>query len=318
MSFFSILVPVFNQVGKMDRCMESIRAQGFKDFEVIMVDDGSTDDSYQMLQDYASKDDRVRVVRHEKNASLAAARYTGMKEASGEVIIYLDSDDYLSDNALEVRHQRFTTTDADIVRFGFVYEPENRVEIPPEVDDIFKAVSESVIAPSVWKNAYRKSVTDELLAHTEPFYCNMGEDVYFTHILFTFGKKIDRIDDVLYHYQLDTGMSSKEAGMAFDIPKFKKAMSDVLAVTEHVMSFIHEFNPEHEEIAKRSMDNMQHNTLMQRVTDKDLKKIVGYLAVINEMGLDELYEFGCNRLLRSKVLSDEGKISREEAWAMLL
>ena len=315
MSYFSILVPVYNQVGKMDRCVESIRAQGFKDFEVIMVDDGSTDGSYEMLQGFAVEDDRIRICRHDKNSSLTGARYTGMREASGEVIVFLDSDDYLSDNALEVLYERFSSTDADIVRFGFAFEPEGREEKPVVIKDALASLSDGSLSPSIWKNAYRKNVIEELLAHTEPFYCNMGEDVYFSHIFYTFGKKFDRIDDILYHYQVDTGMSSVEKAMAYDVVKFRKSLSDVEAVTKHVMSFIHEFNPEYEETVKKSMDNMHHFVLLQHtLKDNDLKNTVGYLAEVKDMELDELYEYGCNKLLRYKVLCDEGYMSLEQAW----
>ena len=66
MAYFSILIPVFNQVGKMEQCIESIREQTFGDYEVIFVNDGSTDDSLSMLDGYAAKDARCRVVSHKK------------------------------------------------------------------------------------------------------------------------------------------------------------------------------------------------------------------------------------------------------------
>ena len=102
MAFFSVLIPVYNQVGKMQECIDSLNAQSFTDLEIIMVDDGSTDDSYQMLLSFAGKDPRIKVFRHEKNSSLVGARYTGMQHASGEYVFFLDSDDSITADAFEI------------------------------------------------------------------------------------------------------------------------------------------------------------------------------------------------------------------------
>ena len=125
--FFSILVPVYNQVGKMDECIASLRAQTFPDFEAIFVDDGSTDASWPMLQGFVEQDERMSAVQHGENRSLLAARYTGMSHAKGEYILFLDSDDYLSDDALECLRNKLAAEPVDILRFGYRTEPQKMV-----------------------------------------------------------------------------------------------------------------------------------------------------------------------------------------------
>ena len=305
MSYFSILIPVYNQVGKMDRCIESVKNQTFKDFEVIMVDDGSTDDSYKMLQEFEASDDRFHAVRYEENGSLIKARYTGMEHARGDVIMFLDSDDYLLDTALEKIHDKFEQSDPDIVCFGFVTEPEGMKVPPLHTDDIIECIHKKTIFPTIWKNAYKKFVTDRLLETTEPFYCNMGEDVYFSHVLFTFGKKIDYVDDILYYYQRDTGMSSASATPEFSLPRFRKYLKDTYEAASHIVSFIEKYNPDKLETTKKATSNMNRFVLTQHfIRESDYRKIVQYIMEIKNLGYEELFDYACNSSIKKKVLYD--------------
>ena len=162
--FFSVLVPVYNQVGKMDRCVACLKAQGFRDFEVIFTNDGSTDDSAAMLAGFAKEDGRFRVISHERNASLLAARYTGMRAARGQYILFLDSDDWLEDNALEVlRDELAASPETEILRFGYIHEPDGTVKPPYPTEDPRQALLNGEFPPAIWKNCYRKDVIDRLL-----------------------------------------------------------------------------------------------------------------------------------------------------------
>lgn len=97
---FSILIPVFNKENTLKRCIDSIYAQKYDNFEVIMVNDGSSDKSSEICKHYAACDDRIKVVEKE-NDGLYLARIDGMKNAHGDYYIFLDADDYLQDELLE-------------------------------------------------------------------------------------------------------------------------------------------------------------------------------------------------------------------------
>ena len=97
---FSLIIPVYNVEAYLRDCLDSVLNQTFADWEAVCVNDGSTDGSAAILDDYAAKDERLRVVS-QANAGLSAARNAGMDAAKGDYILFLDSDDWLEDNALE-------------------------------------------------------------------------------------------------------------------------------------------------------------------------------------------------------------------------
>ena len=112
---YSIIIPIYNTEKFLPKCVESVLDQTFKDFEVILVDDGATDNCPKICDNFAKKDSRVKVI-HQQNGGLSVARNNGIEKAQGEYIIFLDSDDYWNDdNALL---QLNDAKQADIIIFG--------------------------------------------------------------------------------------------------------------------------------------------------------------------------------------------------------
>lgn len=110
----SIIVPIYNSEKYLGQCIESCMAQTYRNVEIILVDDGSTDRSLKISTEYAEKDSRIRVI-HQNNAGVSAARNAGIKSAKGEYISFLDSDDELCINAIEVLVEDMKRYKADIV-----------------------------------------------------------------------------------------------------------------------------------------------------------------------------------------------------------
>lgn len=117
----SVIIPIYNVSEWLDRCLESVAKQTFDDFKVILVNDGSTDDSAEKAQKYTEKDKRFRLV-HRENGGLSAARNTGLSYAKGEFVFYLDSDDYLKNDCFEKLISAQNQFDADIVQTNFYYD----------------------------------------------------------------------------------------------------------------------------------------------------------------------------------------------------
>lgn len=116
---FSVVIPVYNVEKYLDQCVESVISQTFRDFELILVDDGSPDGSGAMCDRWAEKDCRVRVV-HQANGGLSAARNTGIRQAEGTYILFLDSDDWWAENTvLEKIAAVIDRTVADVVSFNY-------------------------------------------------------------------------------------------------------------------------------------------------------------------------------------------------------
>ena len=110
----SVIVPVYNVEKYLEECIESIINQTHSDIEIILVDDGSTDNSGALCDEYASKDSRIRVI-HKENGGLSDARNCGMRAAKGEIISFVDSDDYLSPFFLEIMYEAMMNGNCDIV-----------------------------------------------------------------------------------------------------------------------------------------------------------------------------------------------------------
>ena len=113
----SIGVPIYNVGRYLRECLNSIMNQTFKDFEVIMVDDGSTDDSFMICQEYVARDNRFKLF-HQENKGLAGARNTCLKHMKGEYITWIDSDDWVEPDYLKILVDTQIKTEADLVNVG--------------------------------------------------------------------------------------------------------------------------------------------------------------------------------------------------------
>lgn len=127
MAEISIIVPVYQVEKYISQCIESILAQTFTDFELILVDDGSKDNSGKICDEYAEKDKRIRVL-HKENGGLSDARNKGLDNASGNYFMFVDSDDYIAPNMAECLYQNIIKEDADIAACNFRYVFEEDVE----------------------------------------------------------------------------------------------------------------------------------------------------------------------------------------------
>ena len=115
---FSVIVPIYNIEKYIRRCIDSVLLQSFTDFELILVDDGSPDSCGAICDEYAKKDERIKVI-HQENGGLVSARQAGIKAASGDYIFHLDGDDAVLPDALESAYKIICDTDADIVSFSY-------------------------------------------------------------------------------------------------------------------------------------------------------------------------------------------------------
>lgn len=116
----SVIIPVYNTEQYLSRCIDSVLAQSFKTFELILVDDGSTDSSPDIIREYAKKDGRIRVLT-QKHANAGAARNFGITCAEGNYISFLDSDDFFEPDMLEKAYKRITEEESEIAVFGSDY-----------------------------------------------------------------------------------------------------------------------------------------------------------------------------------------------------
>lgn len=132
--FASVIVPVYNVETYLLRCLDSIMDQDFEDYEVIIVDDGSTDGSGKLADQYAEKYPKRIQVIHQKNQGLGGARNTGIEAAQGDYYLFVDSDDTIEPNALSELWHKVSQTGAQIICFGMKSVNENGKVIAEMID----------------------------------------------------------------------------------------------------------------------------------------------------------------------------------------
>lgn len=155
--FFSIVIPVYNTIKELKRCVDSVVSQTFEDFELILVDDGSTDGSGELCDRLSAEDSRIKTI-HRENGGCAVARNTGIRSAEGDYLMFLDSDDlWDDDNALDTFYRMLQNRAVDIVCFGVsIYDEDgNLVKTrKAELTDGCGTDKTSVLRELVYKNQY--------------------------------------------------------------------------------------------------------------------------------------------------------------------
>lgn len=205
----SIIVPVYKAEKVIDRCVGSLVSQTLKEIEIILVNDGSTDASGAICDAYADKDDRVTVI-HQQNCGPSAARNTGLRNASGEYIAFVDCDDYLENNFCELMYHTAILNKVDIVNCDY-YREDERVEsiasqFPKDVvvehGEILLALKRAHETRIIWfacRNLYRKAL---LIRHQICFNeeLHLGEDPVFNLYAFYYAQSMYSLSRCLYHY----------------------------------------------------------------------------------------------------------------------
>ncbi len=130
MSKISIIIPVYKVEAFLGACLDSVLAQTYKDWEAICINDGSPDNCPKILEEYAARDSRIKVI-HQENKGLSVARNTGLKSATGEYVLFLDSDDVLHPQALEICAHLADENQAEMVSFALERVPANaKIDFP--------------------------------------------------------------------------------------------------------------------------------------------------------------------------------------------
>ena len=122
----SVVVPAYNKEPYIKQCMDSLVNQTFKNIEIIVVDDASTDNTLQILRDYEHKDSRVKIIAKDHNCGRHVARKTGVQATSGDYVLFVDADDEIELKACEVLYSYVTNNPADILHFGVSIHPEGK------------------------------------------------------------------------------------------------------------------------------------------------------------------------------------------------
>lgn len=170
--FFSIIVPVYKVEKYLEQCVDSVLLQSYQDYELILVDDGSPDKCPGMCDDFAGKNNRIRVI-HKKNGGLSDARNAGLAIARGEYVLFVDADDFINDIDLLTRMSFIMEeTDPDVVIFGFskyfekdqtLEEVRERMEYNCSIDKLNTKYSKGTVYDAIEDGAYKISACGKII-----------------------------------------------------------------------------------------------------------------------------------------------------------
>ena len=205
----SIIVPIYNKEKYLDRCMNSLVNQTYKDLEIILVDDGSSDRSLEICNDYAEKDSRIRVFAKE-NGGVSSARNLGMEQSTGAYLAFVDPDDYMELECIQLLKKSMDAEQADIV----YCHPRDIEEgtgksrtVSEETGKRYpiQATEYNWAAPWAdtvsWGAIYRREITEGIAFDTD---LKIGEDTLFLGKCIHNSEKIVRLDRALYNYCLNS------------------------------------------------------------------------------------------------------------------
>lgn len=195
----SVIIPVYNVENYLRKCLNSLVNQTLKDIEIIVVNDGTLDNSQEIIDEYVKKYPKKVVSIIQENGGQGAARNTGLLHAKGEYIGYVDSDDYVEENMYEELYKKAKEEDSDIVICGNNVVKENYELFSKE--DVDKEFLLGKMA--VWNKIYKKNiiVDNKIQFRSKVWY----EDLDFTMKVYFSSKKISYVDKPLYNYLLREG-----------------------------------------------------------------------------------------------------------------
>ena len=216
----SIIIPVYNVEKYISQCLDSAINQSLKDIEIIIVDDCGSDKSMDIAQEYAKNDSRIKIIKNSQNMGLFLTRCEGIKSATGEYILNLDSDDFLDLRACEIAYKATKDGYYDIVTFGIYYWNDGASvfsELKPcsfDSGDEFgnwlfrsKNISWNICGRLIKKDIYHANL-DFLISINSRLI--MAEDVLAMFIIYNNCKRLNFISDMLYYYRYNPSSSTND------------------------------------------------------------------------------------------------------------
>ncbi len=221
----SVIAPVYCTEKYLDQFLDSIRKQSFQDYEVILVDDGSSDHSPMILDQYAESEPRAIVI-HKENGGVSSARNVGLDHAAGKYVYIVDSDDWLEPTALETMWKEAERTGADVIYGAYVEEGRSSIICTPfprafstidknVINEIQTVVNHTILihpecpllTPLIhhggapWRGMFLRSLAEDHKIRYNEKLRTIGEDVLFSQELFEFVSSVTYTESILYHYR---------------------------------------------------------------------------------------------------------------------
>ena len=238
----SIIIPAYNVEDYIGYCLDSLVCQTLSDLEIIIINDGSVDNTKDVIEAYRAKYPDMIKAFHVENSGAAAARNIGLDAASGEYIGFVDSDDYVREDTFELLYNAAKEKNAEIVSCGYCREGVHFTRKMPfgnrniKAEDVFdkNIFSEPLLfdeVPYLWNKIFKADIIQKnnIRFHKD---LRIYEDLVFTYEAFLFANKISRVEDYLYYYVV-----SRDTSLTY---RFSEKRFDIVKATELLLSFYEE------------------------------------------------------------------------------
>jgi glycosyltransferase involved in cell wall biosynthesis len=205
----TVIVPFYNVERYIDKCISSIVNQTYKNIEIICIDDFSTDKSLSIVESYADNDDRIIIVKHDKNMGTGAGRNTGLKSSSGSYLCFVDGDDFISERYVELLYKNIRETGADIAICGYLCHKggtnypcykdfvKELIQINETKDNVLEIVDKFPSSACIKMYSFNFIDSNDIVHHESQYY----EDVIFWLNVAYYSNKISVIPEKLYYYR---------------------------------------------------------------------------------------------------------------------
>lgn len=310
----SIIVPVYNVEKYLTKCIDSIINQTYKDLEIILVDDGSTDNSGQICDQYAIKDNRIKVI-HKENGGLSDARNVGIKNSTGEYLSFIDSDDYIDKDMIECLYNAITDTNSDIAVCGKYIEKETgkyylknvnlQLKIYDSKEALKSILTNNLIDVSACDKLFKKTLFRDIKFPKNKYFEDMGT----IYKLIDLCNSIVHIGGAKYHYiQRQDSITKTKFDMRYnDLYEHMNQLIELINkkynyLNEYVLSYqlqnlitiiieyhngINEDKEKYIEIRNKAFKELKNNkkNILKNKKIKLTKKIMMILILKNQIGI---------------------------------
>ncbi len=260
----SILIPVYNTAAYIERCLHSIFSQSFADFEIVAVDDGSTDNSLEVLARLAKQDKRLHIY-HKENGGVSSARNLAIDHARGDWYMFIDSDDELTTNALSVMYQTSPNTMCDMVVGSYVVAKESGARIHADLfpaatewtqDDVIEAffsANPGKFQGYIWNRLFRASIIQKYNLRFDTSIVYKEDGLFLIQYLLRSNHAVSVTPDevYIYHDRSDSAMGQLQNGFVPAHITNLYARVKILNEIKHYSG-----NPKHITLAKRAVNQI--------------------------------------------------------------
>lgn len=337
----SIVIPVYNSENSIEACIRSLLNQSFEEIEIICVDDASSDQSVDVIENLAKEDGRVILLRNESNQGTLIARKKGVLAAKGKYIMFSDNDDSYDSNACEIVHNETSKDNVDILMYSarpVFLDGSNETKLK-YYNRVLTSIPESYEGTNcikirnrinlLWNKAVKAEICKKAYAGTEDIFLTVAEDTYASWMIHYWANTFRSIPNALYNWNIETGTSTEKKKDRVSFERYIKCMCDY----EDALSRFLEQENENEllkEFEDGRYDRAKYCLGVWRRTIAEGDYVFGLEILFEHLGkertinciksylddlvnrYDESVKRDSNNGIRIKKLKDENKCLREE------